>query len=50
MVVRPSREAEISAMSSAYSRSDTDTSEVSFFLFPTKLASENYDKHGPPAG
>ena len=34
-----SKESEISAMSSAYSRSDTDTSDVNFFLLPTRSAS-----------
>ena len=38
-VVMASQESEISAMSSAYSISDTGTSEVSLLLFPTRSAS-----------
>ena len=36
--VKASKESEISAMSSAYSRSDTDTSDINFFLLPTRSA------------
>ena len=42
-MVRTPKESEISAMSSAYSRSDTDTYDISFFLVPTRSAS----KHTP---
>ena len=31
-------------------RSDTDTSDVSVFLFPTKTAFKRYDRHKPAAG
>lgn len=38
-VVRPSQESEISAMSLECYKSDIDTSELSFYLFPTRSAS-----------